>query len=183
VRALIEQLEARAPLPPASFADLLEAGPYIRQLIAEHPNLPATCFPRLARDPELEVREALARHPRTPPELLSELAQDEALAPVLLEHPKLPDTLVLRLAARAPEALCRRPLSAKLALRLAREGGVLLRFYLAQHPNLPLEALQLLAQDPAALVRGEIARRKELPHEPKTALQRDPSPYVRQALP
>ena len=57
-----------------------------------------------------------------------------------------------------------------------------MRFWVAQNKTVPVDVLQLLADDPDSNVRDMVARKRKLPESLQLKLTTDPTPSVRNAL-
>ena len=134
-------LEAGLLPPDVELRQLLSQGPYLQQLIAEHPETPRWCYQLLASSEETNARLVAARCPKTPPGLLRALSTDGAL-PVRLsvaKNPYTPEEVLLSMASGELSVL--RALAQNVALpasvheTLLRQHSEIVVVLLAQNPS------------------------------------------------
>jgi hypothetical protein len=139
-------------LSPEELTAAATRGPWVRSLVAWHPNTPPALFSQLAKDPRPEVRFSVACSPALPPAQWAELAtsEDEWLVSGAAQS--------LHLDSTHPN-----PELAQALSRVAKQGSPRLRMRLATHPLLPREDLERLVtdEDPAivAAARQSLEKR------------------------
>jgi hypothetical protein len=153
------------PAAPARCLEALaEAHPSLHPLIAQNPSAPEALLRAWAQThPEVSVLRGLAQNPATPEAALWALqeAQGREVNAALLDHPALPQGLVIAIAQRERRA----PLLRKVL----------------QRPALPAQALEAIAQHPAPEVRAKAAAHPDAPAQMLEALCLDRVTAVRVA--
>jgi hypothetical protein len=140
---------------------LVEAGPWARQLVAEHPNTPAYVLDVLVDQPSASLRLALARHPNASGAALARLACDAetGVRAAATSHPNVPVEIVGLLAASGAgldPSRASRP-EGELDegdLRALAELGPWGRYLAARHPACPADLLGEIARDPDWRIRS-----------------------------
>lgn len=165
---------------PSQLGELAHASPALALAVASNPAATPKLLARLARSPDLAVREAVCVHPRTPPRVVYRLAVE---MPAIFARTELGRTLFRAGPGGAPRtAVVRRLLahdpSVWLDALLAHPHPAA-RVELALRPELPLAAVTRLAADASPSVRRTIARREPLDLRHVATLARDPDAEVR----
>jgi hypothetical protein len=141
--------------------------------------IPDWLIPRLAREPDVELRRALARHPRTPADVLGWLRadEDEEVRKNAAANPRTsPEAMLFFERLEQGEQVEDREL-----LALSR-GQLWARQLVAQCAGASVELLEGLAQDQAWQVRQVVATNSKLGPQWLEALSRDSDRDVRQAV-
>lgn len=127
--------------------------PKVRQRLAALTDTSVDVLRELTQDQEAAVRMAVAYNLDTPPELLAKLAEDpdaEVRLAVAL------GTGVTASGGRYPNY--RRPAPDAVLVALSSDDDPRIRIASSGNPQLPIEALEVLANDPDPDVRGHVAR-------------------------
>jgi hypothetical protein len=180
------QTQIQRPAVVAStWAWLMQAGHYARELAAHQPDLPADWLVVLADDPRLAA--LVAGHRRTPAYLLAQLAQRLALAALVAANPSTGQATLLALAQHSDEsvrlACAKNPILSAAALEvLVADPDWDVREAIVGQPSLGQRHLQQLAKDPWPSVRAAVAALGQCPTQILAQLLRDPDDEVRAAV-
>jgi len=118
--------------------------PYIRSLVARHPNSLPKTLTILAKDKDSYVREGVAINKHTPLNILQILSKDS-------------DESVKEFLALNPS------ISTEILSYLVDNGGIKTRVYITYQKNLPEELIIKLAKDVSERVRKSLVRCVPLP--------------------
>ncbi|RIH76450.1 HEAT repeat domain-containing protein [Meiothermus hypogaeus] len=201
----VERLEAGLPVE-MPLETLVQATPWVRALVARHPQTPPSLLERLTTDDDWRVRIAAAGNPGLPAAWLETLAQDgdREVRQAVAANPRCPAGLLERLLADESEevrqAAAQNPalpsqmrwfleqlqshdarFSPQELQRLAALGAHTRRLALA-HPLAPVQLLHHYHTDPDWLARLAVARHPHTPAATLAAMAADTDPDVRQAV-
>jgi hypothetical protein len=175
--------EADPDLDSESLRRLAEAGPWARQLVAEHPNTSADVLNALVRLPSRPLRLAIASHRGADAGTLAVSACDiePAIRAAAVSNPGLPSAVLeLLVAAAATPDLqdVTRQYGDLAADRLAHLAGLGAwgRFLAARHPNCPPPVLEVVSRDPDWRVRSGLLDNPSTPASLIEHLLDDPTP-------
>ncbi|MET1081395.1 MAG: hypothetical protein ABWY06_25625 [Pseudomonas sp.] len=188
--SLIDDLAAALDRSSGDKATLVGRDPLVSQVLAAQADLEPSLRARLLAEGDPRVRQLLAARAPDPDVVGDPAKVDPPLAEALLSGDAVPATLVAQLGA-SPDARVRRlvaqhaDLSVAMLLVLAADNDPLVRGNLLQHPDharrLPRQVRERLAADPDARVRAGVAT-TPLSLAQSQALVRDPVTEVRVAL-
>ncbi|HSA52756.1 MAG TPA: hypothetical protein VLH10_21940 [Yinghuangia sp.] len=155
----------------------------VREYLAQSKDMPADLRARLADDPDPRIRATLAQWWEHAPEpvrrrLLTDAADEVRAAACstyyrFLPHPVPPADLLPALLAdpvTRAGAVRHMALDSDTAHRLAADRDYVVRVELAQHPDLPPQLRDLLADDPSTLVALRIFARQDTPEAIRDAI-------------
>lgn len=201
----VERLEAGLPVE-TPLESLVQATPWVRALVARHPQTPPSLLERLTTDDDWRVRIAAAGNPSLPVAWLETLAQDgdREVRAAVAANPRCPAGLLECLLADESEevrqAAAQNPALPPQALRLwerLQAQDVLLSpqelEYLAawgrytrclalSHPHTPVQLLRRYHADPDWQTRLAVARHPRTPAAILAAMAADTDPDVRQVV-
>ncbi len=153
----------------------------LRKAVAENPHAPVSILEQLARDDSFEVRREVARNPKTSIEvLLKQLARDTRAISAVVNRMSAkgydPESIYDLLAEESTS-----PLEIILQ-RLANEGGMGARRFLAQCWDVPISLLEQLAPATESDIRHAVAQNPNTPASCLEQLAGAKEPKVRQAV-
>jgi hypothetical protein len=160
---------ASNPNTPVSILEhlMIKKNPGVRQIIASNPNIPASILDLLVKDNDSGVRQNLALNPSTPVSILEQLLSDGdsgvrqvSIAPYLAKKPEgLPLVLEHYSKDYKPSfnrilLLLHPEIPAQFLAENVRSSVWIDRYAVAQHPNTPLNQVEVLARDSNRIVRA-----------------------------
>jgi hypothetical protein len=178
----MRQLLAQHPQTPRHLLEcfLTDDDWRVRGALARNPALPAHWLEQLAQDGDREVRQWVAANPQTPCSILERLACDEyeEVRQAAADNPSAPKrVLALFERAQAQDVA----LTAEELERMARLGEWARRLA-AAHPNAAQETLERCKGDPDWHTRLAVARNPKTPPAALAAMAGDADLEVRQAV-
>ncbi len=175
-------------IPGSLLAQLIEHPQLrVRQMVAWHPNTPTEVLEKWA---DSELREFIAQNPSTPAEILEQIAadSDQQLQAAVAGNPSTPATVLEQLANNPTHDLiiARHPNTSEAVLevvlkRLAMDGRLSVRKYVAKHPHTPVSILTQWAKKSHEL-HPWIAQNPSTPTEILAQLLKNSLKEVRQAI-
>ncbi len=165
-----------------------EQDPFVRQLIASHPNVSQRTLQALAQDTDFAVRWALARNPQTPTTILDKLAfqEDVEIREEVAANPGISLDLLKTLAQdrkrRIRSIIVENPTASSevLDFLLVDQDPIIQGIAKARHLKTSTTELADLAQSDEPGIRRAVAKNKNTPLEVLKKLANDLDSYVSQ---
>lgn len=186
----VRQMVARHPNTPQALLQDAAKSQELWEYVAQNPSTPADLLEELAQSNQEKILTAIASNPSTPASVLKRIAQKHSHDILIAQHPNVSPELLQDVLWRLAmdERFSVRKYVAKhrhtpvYILQQWVRTEPLLRPWIAQNPNTPMEILEVLARDGSPKIREAVAYNPSTPEYLLARLSQDMEVAIRQAV-